>query len=191
MCSQDCASSGGSRGESIPCLFQLLEEPAFLAIWPLPPFSKPAAPIFFLSSDLCFHLLSLMVVLLPPFYDGHCNYIAPLPTGFPDSSAGKESPCNARDPGSISGLGRSDGEGIGYSVQYSWASLVAQPGKGSACNAGDLGSIPGLGRSSGEEKGYPLQYSDLENSMDCIVHGVTKSRTQLTSFHSLSHLEII
>ena len=126
MCSQDCASSGGSRGESIPCLFQLLEEPAFLAIWPLPPFSKPAAPIFFLSSDLCFHLLSLMLVLLPPFYDGHFNYIAPLPTGFPDSSAGKESPCNARDPGSISGLGRSDGEGIVYSVQYSWASLVAQ-----------------------------------------------------------------
>ena len=53
-------------------------------------------------------------------------------------------------------------------------------GKESACNAGDLGSIPGLGRSSGEGKGYPLQYSGLENSMDCIVHWVTKSRTQLT-----------
>ena len=48
-------------------------------------------------------------------------------------------------------------------------------GKESACNAGDLGSIPGLGRSPGEEKGYPLQYSGLENSMDCIVHGVTES----------------
>ena len=45
---------------------------------------------------------------------------------FPDSSVGKESTCNARDPGSISGLGRSAGEGIGYSLQYSWASLVAQ-----------------------------------------------------------------
>ena len=44
--------------------------------------------------------------------------------------------------------------------------------KESACNAGDLGSIPGLERSPGEEKGYPLQYSILENSMDCIVHGV-------------------
>ena len=44
-------------------------------------------------------------------------------------------------------------------------------------NAGDLGSIPGLGRSSGEGKGYPLQYSGLENSMYCIVRGVTKSDT--------------
>ena len=45
-------------------------------------------------------------------------------------------------------------------------------GKESTCSAGDLGSIPGLGRSPGEGKGYPLQYSGLENSMDCIVHGV-------------------
>ena len=50
-------------------------------------------------------------------------------------------------------------------------------GKESACNAGDLGSIPGLGRSSGEGKGYALQYSGLENSTDCIIHGITKSRT--------------
>ena len=48
-------------------------------------------------------------------------------------------------------------------------------GQKSACNAGDLGSIPGLGRSPGDGKGYPLQYSGLENSTDCIVHGVTKS----------------
>ena len=47
-------------------------------------------------------------------------------------------------------------------------------GKESTCNVGDLGSIPGLGRSPGEGKGYLLQYSGLENSMDCIVHGVTK-----------------
>ena len=46
-------------------------------------------------------------------------------------------------------------------------------GKESTCNAGDLVSIPGLGRSPAEGKGYPLQYSGLENSMDCIVHGVT------------------
>ena len=58
-------------------------------------------------------------------------------------------------------------------------------GKESACNVGDLGSIPGLGRSPGQGKGYSLQYSGLENSMDCIVHGVTKSRTQLSDFHSL------
>ena len=56
-------------------------------------------------------------------------------------------------------------------------------GKESACNVGDLGSIPGLGRSPGEGKGYPLQFSGLENSMDCVVHGVTKSRTWLSDFH--------
>ena len=50
-------------------------------------------------------------------------------------------------------------------------------GKESACNVGELGLIPGLGRSSGEGEGYPLQYSGLENSMDYIVHGVTKSQT--------------
>jgi len=52
-------------------------------------------------------------------------------------------------------------------------------GKESACNVGDLGSIPGLRRSPGEGRGYPLQYSGLENPMNCIVHGVTKSRTWL------------
>ena len=55
-------------------------------------------------------------------------------TGFPDSSVGKESSGNARDPD----------------------------------------SIPGSGRSPGEGNGYPLQYSGLENSMDTVVHGVTK-----------------
>jgi len=50
-------------------------------------------------------------------------------------------------------------------------------GKESACSVGDLGSISGLGRSPGEGKGYPLQYSGLENSMDCLVHGVAKSQT--------------
>ena len=49
-------------------------------------------------------------------------------------------------------------------------------GKESTCNVGDLGSILGLGRSPGEGNGYPLQYSGLENSMDCIVHGVTESQ---------------
>ena len=56
-------------------------------------------------------------------------------------------------------------------------------GKESAYNPGDLGLIPGLGRSPGEGKGYPLQCSGLENSMDYIVHGVAKSRTQLSDFH--------
>src|SRR5574337_1671784 len=62
-------------------------------------------------------------------------------------------------------------------------------GKESACNAGYLGSIPGLGRSPGEGKGYPFQYSGLENSMACIVHGVTKEldTTEQHSFSLLPH----
>ena len=64
-------------------------------------------------------------------------------------------------------------------------------GKESACNAGDLGSIPGLGRSPGEGKGYTLQYYGLENSMDCIVHGVSKSRTGIRTLISLCILTII
>ena len=55
--------------------------------------------------------------------------------------------------------------------------------KESACNVGDLGSIPGLGRCPREGKCYPLPYSGLENSMSCIVHEVTKSRTLLSDFH--------
>ena len=46
--------------------------------------------------------------------------------GFPDSSDGKESACNTEDPGSIPGSGRPPEERLGYPIQYSWASLVAQ-----------------------------------------------------------------
>ena len=76
---------------------------------------------------------------------GHEEYASLVSTrnSFPNSSAGKESVCNAR------GLGLFD---------------------------------PGLGRSRVEWKGYPLQYSDLENSMNCIVHGVAKSQTRLGYF---------
>ena len=85
-----------------------------------------------------------------------CLYFCDL--GFPYSSDGKGSTCNAGDPGSIPWSGRSAGEGISYTFQYSWAFLV----------------VPGLGRSPGEGKGYPLQCSGLQNSIDCIVHGVTR-----------------
>ena len=81
---------------------------------------------------------------LNTFVEGHyVAYHSHFPSGFHSSSAGKESPWNARDPS----------------------------------------SIPGLGRSLGEGKGYSLQYSGLENSMDCVVHGVTKSQTWLSGFH--------
>ena len=94
-------------------------------------------------------------------------------------SVGKESVCNAGDPGLNPGLGRSAGDGIGYPLQYSWASLVDQlvknpPAMWETC-------VCSLGWEDPLEKGkgYPLQYSGLQNSMDCIVHGVEKSRTQL------------
>ena len=55
--------------------------------------------------------------------------VSPSFLGFPESSVGKESACNAGDPGSISGSGISPGEGKGYPLQYSWASVVAQLAK--------------------------------------------------------------
>ena len=61
-------------------------------------------------------------------------------------------------------------------------------GKEAACNVGDLDSILGLGRSPGEAKGYQLQYSNLENSMNCIVHEVAKCQTGLSDFHFHPHL---
>ena len=61
--------------------------------------------------------------------------------------------------------------------QITGTSPGGSAGKESARNAGDLGLIPGFGRSLEEGNGYPLQYSALENSMDCIIHGVAKSRT--------------
>ena len=78
---------------------------------------------------------------------------------FPGGSDGKASVCNVGDLGSIPGSGRSPGEGLGYALQYSWASLLAQMVK----NTGNLGSNPGLGRSPGGGCGNPLQYSCLEN----------------------------
>ena len=71
--------------------------------------------------------------------------------------------------------------GLGFEAKQGFP--FGSAGKESACNARDLGLIPGLRRSPEEGKGYPLQDSGLENSVDCIVHGVTKSQTQLSDFH--------
>ena len=60
--------------------------------------------------------------------------------GFPGSSYGKESECNAGDPGLIPRLGRSTEEGIGYSLQYSWASHVVQPVKNTLFSGQDSGT---------------------------------------------------
>ena len=111
---------------------------------------------------------------------------------FSHSSVDIESACNAGDPGSIPGSGRSPGEGIGYPLQYSWASLVAQLVKNPPAMQETWFQSLGLGRSPGEGKGYPLQYSGLENSMDCLVHGVTKSWTLLRDFHFwLLHILVV
>ena len=96
------------------------------------------------------------------------TYLDPL-YSFPDSSAGKESTCNAGYPSLIPWSGRSAEEGLGYPFQYSWASLVAQlvrnPPAMSETWVHWIGKITGLGRSPGGGKGYPLWYSGLETSM--------------------------
>ena len=118
-----------------------------------------------------------------------------MPPGPDDSSVGKESACNAGDPGSIPRQGRPPGEGIDYPLQYSWEFPCGSAGKESSCNVGDPGSIPGLGRAPGEENGNPCQYSCLENPMDrgawqATVQGVAKSWTQLSNFTSLHFVDI-
>ena len=124
-------------------------------------------------------------------YDSHsprasCSQIFTIPTpSFPDSSVGKESACNAGDPSLIPGWENPLKKR--QATRSSTFGLFGLPccsaGKESACSVGDLGSISGLGRSPGEGRGYPLQYSGLENSMDCLVHGVAKSQTRLRDFH--------
>ena len=79
----------------------------------------------------------------------------------------------------IPGLGRSPGEGIGYPLQYSWASLWLTAGKESACIAGDLGSIPGLGRSSGEG-------TDFVDHFDLVGHFEQCYHLNNTVVHSMS-----
>ena len=93
--------------------------------------------------------------------------------GFPHSSVGKKSACNEGDPSLIPGSGISAGEGIAYPLQHSWASLVAQLVKNLLAMWETWVQSLGWEDSPGEGKGYPLQYCGLENSMDCIVHGVT------------------
>ena len=71
-----------------------------------------------------------------------------------------------------------------YNYIWHWGFPFGSTGKESACNVGNLGLIPGLGWSPGKGKGYPPQYSGREYSMDSIVHGVAKSRTQLKQLSS-------
>ena len=104
--------------------------------------------------------------------------------GFPHSSVGKESACNAGDPGLIPGLGRYPGEGIGYPLQYFWASLVAQLVKNPSAMRETW--VPSLGWEDPLEKGKATDSSILAGEFHglCLVHGVTNSRTRLSDFHS-------
>ena len=83
--------------------------------------------------------------------------------GFPGSSAGKESTCNAGNPGSIPGLGRSPGEGIRLPTPIFLGFPHGSDGKESTCNVGDLGSVSEMERSPRRGHGNPLQYSCLKN----------------------------
>ena len=98
--------------------------------------------------------------------------------GFPDSSVDKEFTCNAGDPGSIPGSGRSTGEGIGHPFQYSWASLVAQlvknpPAIQETC-------VRSLGWEDPLEKGKATYSSILAWRNPWTVHEVAKSPTWLS-----------
>ena len=100
--------------------------------------------------------------------------------GFPGSSVGKESACNAGDPCLIPGQGRSPGEGIGYLLLYSWASLVAQLVKNLPAMWETW--VQSLGWEDPLEKGKATCSSILAWRIPWTVHGVAKGRTQLSKF---------
>ena len=108
--------------------------------------------------------------------------------GFPDSSVGKESACNAGDPGLIPGLGRSAGEGIGLPTPEFLGFPCGSASKESACNVGDLGLTLGLGRSLGGGHGDPLQYYCLENphGQRCLAGYTLWGRKELDTTEQLS-----
>ena len=107
------------------------------------------------------------------------NFPDIVKSGFPDSSVSKESACNAGDPGSIPGPGRSPGEGIGCPL-LCMDFPGGLDGQESSCNVADLGSIPGLGRSPGGGHGNSIKYSCLENP-----HG----QRSLVGYSSWGHKE--
>ena len=97
--------------------------------------------------------------------------------GFPDSSVGKESTCNAGDPSSIPGSGKPTGEWIGYPLQYSWASLVAKLVKNPPVMRETW--VRSLGWKDPLEKGKATHSSILAWRIPVVA----KSQTQLSNFH--------
>ena len=106
--------------------------------------------------------------------------------GFPESSVGKESTCNAGDPNSIPGLARSPEEGIGYPLQYPWASLVAQTVKNPPAMRETW--IWSLGWEDPPEKGKATHSTILAWRIPwTTVYGVTKSCTRLSNWTEWSY----
>ena len=109
---------------------------------------------------------------------------------FPGSSVGKQSACIEGDPGSIPGSGRSPGEGIGYPLQYSWASLGGSDGKEPACQCGRPGFNPWLGTIPWRREWLPIPVFwpgefHRRGDWQATVHGVSKSQTRLSDLHTL------
>ena len=104
-------------------------------------------------------------------------WLSILSMGFPDSSVGKESACNAGDPGSISGSGRPSGEGMGYPLQCSWASLVAQLVK----------NPPAMRKTWAQSLGWedPLEKGKATHST-ILAWRIDRKSTRLNSSHRLT-----
>ena len=146
-------------------VLQISSEMSFLGL--------PSAPVT-LSKGICYSKARSCTVT--------CFFVSGQRLSLVGFPGGSESACNAGDL---------DGFLVGK-IHYGRDRLSApvflgfpcgSVGKESTSNVGDLGSVLRKGRSPGERKGDPPQYSGLENSMDCIVHGVVKSQTGLNDFH--------
>ena len=108
---------------------------------------------------------------------------------FSGSSAGKESTCNAEDPSSISGLGRSTGKGIGYRLQYSWAFLMAQLKNLPAMWETLVRSLCVEDPCRRERLPTPMFWPEEFHGLN-IAHGVANSQTGLGHFHFSGYEQI-
>ena len=120
------------------------------------------------------------------YFCSHLDYFFSSYSGFPNNSTDKESAYTARDPNLIPGLERSPGEGIGYSLQFSWASLVAQMAKNPPAMPESW--VQSLGWEDPPEKGMATHSSILawripkdRGAWRATVHKVAKSQTHLSS----------
>ena len=99
------------------------------------------------------------------------------------SSVGKESACNAGEPGSVPGLGRSAGEAIGYPLHFSWASHVAQLVERICLQCGKPGFSPWVGKIPWRKERLPVPVFWSGE-----FHGlITRSQTELSDFHFSVH----